>query len=85
MIIATIGHQEYELASMADAEAILLILDRAKPVDSKYTPNAGSYYVADDNCRSIIIEINNKKIVSEEQHKKLKAEDDAKAALKEVA
>lgn len=85
MIIASIGHQEYELANLADADAILKILDRAKPIDSKYTPAAGSYYIADNNCRSISIEITSKQIVTQEQHKAFMAEAATKAALKDAA
>lgn len=85
MIIATIGHQEYELASMADAEAILNIFNRANPVDRTFRPDRDSYYVADKNHTSITIEINSRQLVTQEQHEAFVAEDKAKKTLKEVA
>lgn len=38
MIVATIGHQDYEIASMADAEALLNIITRAIPITAEYIP-----------------------------------------------
>ena len=73
MIVATIGLNDYELASMADAEALLNILARATPLDSQYTPDAGSYWIEHDHARSINIEITAKKTVSREQHEAFKA------------
>lgn len=72
MIIATIGHQDYELASIADAETLLKILDRATAVRSEYNGNAERYY-REDHSASIQIEISSRKLVSLEQHNEFKA------------
>lgn len=85
MIIATIGHQEYELASMADAEALLNIIHRATPVSETYMTGAPNHYHKDHGRRSCSVEITNKQLVSDDEHDALMAEVAKKAALKEVA
>lgn len=49
MIVATIGHEDYIIDSMADAETLMNIISRARPVDSHYTPSAGVLMAISDD------------------------------------
>lgn len=81
MIIATIAHQEYQLASMADAEALLNIMNKATPVCEQYTADIPAAYVEDQRQRSISIEITNKPLVTQAQYEEMVA-NGTKTALK---
>lgn len=75
MIIATIGHQDYELANMADAEALLNIMSRALPVSSQYIAKAGGrFWTEDTGDRYLRVEIVSSTRISEEQLAALNAE-----------
>lgn len=85
MIIATIAHQEYQLASMADAEALLNIMNKATPICEQYTTGIPAAYIEDQRQRSSIsIEITNKPLVTQAQYEEM-VEKGTKTALKEVA
>ena len=86
MIVATIGHEDYIIDSMADAETLMNIISRARPVDSHYTPSAGGEWTDAAGSSSLTIEITNKPYASQEAHEALQDEMRAKAAaLKEAA
>ena len=80
MIIATIGHHDYVLADMKDAEVLPGILDRAKPVNDFYEGDyTGSYLVETEDRATISIRIKATKIKSEEEHQRIQAAKSAKA------
>ena len=57
MIVATINSQEYILENLKDAETLLEIMNRAKPVNHSYGADYSLYYYP-DHQGSISIEIN---------------------------
>ncbi len=67
MIIATTGRQKFVVASMADAESLLKILERATPVDDEYSTEYRTYYHPDIQI-DIGIEITHRELVSVEEH-----------------
>lgn len=84
MIIATIGHHDYELASMADAEALLNIITRAIPITSEYIPGNGRNWREEPGERTVAVEITNRPLLSREQFDALLAES-SQPKLKEAA
>lgn len=85
MIVATIGHQDYELASMADAEALLNIITRAIPITAEYIPGKnGRHWREEPGERTVAVEITNRPLLSREQFDALVAEA-SQPKLKEAA
>jgi len=86
MIVATIGHQDYILENFADAEALMNIINRARAVDSHYTPAAGSYWTDTISARSLTIEMTNRRFFTRDEHELIQAEMREKASnVNEVA
>lgn len=77
MIVATINSQEFILDNLKDAEALLAIIDRAKPVEHSYGDNYSTYYYPDHNA-SVSIEINNGELVTLDEHTRRLAKRTAK-------
>ena len=84
MIIANIGHQDYELATIADAEELLKIFERAKAVRREYGAGVDHYY-REDHSVSMSIEISGSKLVTIEQHNEYQAAAKQASELKRVA
>ena len=85
MIVATIGHQDYKLASMADAEALLNIITRAIPITAEYIHGKnGRHWREEPGERTIAVEITNRPLLTSEQFDSLVAEA-SQSRLKEAA
>lgn len=83
MIVADIQGEKFVLASMADAETLLKILDRAKPVRQAFveTPEFRSVLVANVYPREFSIAITSAELFDEVGYQALKdTEAKAKAA-----
>lgn len=75
MIVATIGHQDYEIASMADAEALLNIITRAIPITAEYIPGrSGRQWLEEPGERTVAVEITNRPLLTREQFDSMVAE-----------
>lgn len=83
MIIADINHEEFVLETLKDAETLLDILARAKPIAHDYSGNNMYYY---PNVRSTIgITIKQAAIVDMEEHERIQADRRAKWAEESAA
>lgn len=85
MIVATIGHQDYEIASMADAEALLNIITRAITITAQYIPGkSGRHWLEEPGERTVAVEITNRPLLTSEQFDSMVAEA-SQSRLKEAA
>jgi hypothetical protein len=86
MIIVSIANQKYALASLQDAEALMLILDRATPVEDHYRGDyQNSYLVEDPSPYELTIAIKRTELVSADEHASIQAEKAARRAETNVA
>jgi len=74
MIVADLGGQDFVLASVEDAEALLGIVARAKAVRLDYHLPAESCYVEDCPRRGLEIKLSSSRILTGEEAKALLAE-----------
>lgn len=72
MIIATIGHTDYQLDSIKDAETLLNLLGRATIIRSTYFSDHGNVYYEYFDEKKLVIEIISKELVSEEELAEIK-------------
>ncbi|MEW6612731.1 MAG: hypothetical protein AB1409_08320 [Pseudomonadota bacterium] len=79
MIIANINGQCFVLDNAKDAEQLLGIFARAKPVERTYDTEYRSYYYPDRDC-DCGVEISAAELVSLEEHLRRREERDAREA-----
>ncbi len=80
MIIANITNDCFVLESLEDAEALLRILNRAKPVRDRYEMGAGKTHYVEHARGSLGLSIDTGRIITNDEYKKMltdkKAESD---------
>lgn len=74
MIIATIGSDQFALASLEDAHQLLQILDRAKGVDDGYVDKDYDrrYYLTTGSRREVAIKVVGGELLTQEQFNELR-------------
>ena len=79
MIIANITNDRFVLESLDDAEALLRILNRAKPVRDRYEMGVGKTHCVEQAQGSLGISIDAGRIITNDEYEKMLADKKAES------